>query len=146
MADTIREKIIQAAVAALNNGTPGGVPQTTRLKATPYQTADLPAMDIRPGREEMRDKQSRTQPVVLRDFSFVVTCYAKGDAVDKLLDPLIAWATKVLAGNRLGGLAHDIEESDTEWDFEHGDALYGVASITFAVTFQTKTADQEAKA
>lgn len=143
---TIREQILAAILTALNTGTPGGVPMAVRGRTMPYEAAQLPAMALYPVREEVENAGGRFGPIVKRRLTFNVEIRATGALSDQVLDPITAWLTKALAGNTLGSLTHEIEEVGTEWSVEAADKTFGMATVTFAARYQTKTADQEAKA
>lgn len=142
---TLRERIIAAALTALNTGRPPGVPEATRLKTTPYEPLQLPAMTIYPVREDVEEVGGRFGPIVSRTLTFRVECRATGEPVDQKLDPLLAWATKALAGNNLNGLVIDIAEIGTEWAVEPAEAVHGIALVDFTALYATKTNDQEAE-
>lgn len=141
---TIRERILDAMVAAFNTSAPLGVPVAVRRRLPMIETSMLPFVDIMPVQEQTQSATSRlSSPVVRRTMRVKVRCWAAGDSAEAACDTMVAWATKALAGNTLGGLAHDIEELGTEWQSAIVDAQYGVAEVEFAVSYQTKTADQE---
>jgi hypothetical protein len=142
---TLRERIIDAVVTALNAGRPADVPEATRLKTTPYEPSQLPAMTVYPVREDVEDVGGRFGPLVKRALTLRVECRAIGDPVDRNLDPLLAWATKALSGNDLGGLVIDIAETGTEWAVEPAEAVHGIAVVDFTALYATKTNDQEAE-
>jgi hypothetical protein len=142
---TLRERIIAAVVTALNTGRPSNVPEATRLKTTPYEPSQLPAITVYPVREEVEDVGGRFGPIVKRALTLRVECRATGDPVDQKLDPMLAWATKALSGNDLGGLVIDIAEAGTEWAVEPAEAVHGIAIADFTALYATKTNDQEAE-
>lgn len=142
---TLRERIIAAALTALNTGRPADVPEATRLKTTPYEATQLPAMTIYPVREDVEDVGGRFGPIVKRALTLRIECRATGEPVDQKLDPLLAWATKALSGNNLGGLVIDIAEIGTEWAVEPAEAVHGIALVDFTALYATKTNDQEAE-
>lgn len=132
-------------VTALNTGTPGGVPQAARSRTKPYEAASLPAVSVYPLREAAERVGGKTGPIIKRRLTIRIECRAVGEPADQVIDPMVAWVTKALAGNTLNNLAHDIEETGTEWEVELADKAYGLASIDFSILYQTKTTDQEAK-
>lgn len=142
---TIRDQIIEAAIAKLNTSTPVGVPTATRLRMTPYEPEELPAINVFPVREEVRsDPAGRFGPVVMRSMTFRVLLHARGsDTVspDKALDDMAAWVSH-LGGQQFGGLAIDTEESSLEWLYEEEDFAYSSLAIDFRVDFKTLKSDQ----
>ena len=142
---TIRQQILEAAVTALNTGTPSGVPSAAQRRITPRDIGDLPAIDVAPGEEVVVRVGGAGGPIVKRSMKFKVRCWVKGDAPEIAADPLIAWATKALAGSRLGGLALQIDEVGTTWIYDIADDVYGVAEVEFSAEYVTKFNDQEAK-
>lgn len=140
---SIRDQILDAVVAALNTATPAGVPQAARHRLTPYELANLPAIDVAPIEEQAEGIGPRLNPsAVKRTLRFKVRCWARGDAPEVAADAMVSWATKVLAGNRLGGLAHGIEEVGTSWTDDVSNDVFGVAEVEFIAQYQTKAADQ----
>lgn len=142
---SIREQIIEAALAALNTSTPGGVPAADRLRMEPYQIEDLPAIVIMALREEIEPlKDSRWGPLVNRVLTLRVACYAAGSPADGLIDPLLTWADQALDSNQFGGLANDTLPALIEWQYAAEDQQFAVALADYRITYQTKRADATA--
>jgi hypothetical protein len=153
VAASIREQIIEAALAALNTSTPTGVPQADRLRMEPYQLADMPAMVVMPLREEVEPlKDGRWGPLVNRTLTLRIACYAYGDAIgtvggqtaDKKIDPLLTWADAALDSNQFGGLANDSLPALIEWQYAAEDQPFTVALADYRIMYQTKRADATA--
>lgn len=118
---TIREQIVAAMVAALNTGTPGGVPVTERTRriAVP-ETAALSSIVLRPVRTIPEEVGSPGSPKSLVRMTVAIEMLIAGSATDrpdKLVDPIYEWVIKALVGNNLGGLCHTITEGESAFDY-----------------------------
>lgn len=143
---TIREQIVQAAMSALNGpDKPAHVPACERVRAVGLNSTALPVMLMYP----LKESVERANPtVVKRTFTFRVDCRAAALVADSLpadalVNDMLSWATKALAGNRMGGLAHDVDESNVTWSIETADMTYVEATIDFDVSYHTLRSDQE---
>lgn len=145
MADTVRERIVQAMVTALD----GGPAPVMRKRLDALETEELPAFVIakaaepKPGDGDY-DSEERT-------FSVQVYCVvgtSESDdtaAPDKLADPLEAWAEQKLVGEEFSGLAKDVIYAGTQWVSVPGQNLDIVGSVvTFEVTYWTTRGDPTA--
>ena len=142
---SVRERIIEAALAALNTSTPVGVPQSDRLRMEPYQLGDLPAIVIMPLREEVEPlKDGRWGPLINRTLTLRVACYAAGNPADGMIDPLLTWADAALDSNQFGGLANDTLPALIEWQYAAEDQQFAVALADYRIMYQTKRADATA--
>lgn len=137
-----RETIVAAAVAALNTGTPVGVPAAERLRRRQYDAAVVQAMAVYPLREEVLRATNRHGPSVTRQLTLLVECRVKSDTPDAALDPLLEWATAALVGSTLGGVALDVQEQRTEFDFSQREDGFGLAAVEFQVSYLTRVNDQ----
>lgn len=147
---TIRKRILDEIVTALSTSTPAGVPDVVTLdKLDPHEITDLPAMSVFSGREVAEAVGgSAAGPVTRRRLEIFVQCWATGVNLHAALDPMLAWATKTLNGQRVFDgdiqLSHEIEEIGTEFDWELDERKKGRAEIEFVVSYSTKANDQEA--
>lgn len=135
---TIREQIIEAAVATVNTGAPSGVPQCTRTQMQPTESADLPAMTCFPIREEINNtKTGRWGPLLVRTLYLRFVVYATGNPADAALDPIVEWLSKQLGGSNIGGLAEDCVEHELTWQYDEGNFAVAAVAMDFRVTYQT---------
>lgn len=135
---TIREQIIEAAVAAVNTGTPTGVPQCVRTQMQPTETAALPALTCFPIREEIADnKTGRWGPLIVRTLYLRFVVYASGNPADAALDPIVLWIGQQLGGSQLGGLAQDAVEHELTWQYDEGNFAVAAAALDFRIEYQT---------
>lgn len=145
---TILEQIVAAMVTELNTGTPVGVPTAQRSRHKEIKPAEEPggAISVYPLRNQPVEVGGRWGPLTAARATILIDCTAIGTALvrpDQAVDPLRAWVVKKLAGNTYGGLAHDTEESDTTFEYEHGDAPICRAGVEMIVSYQHLTADAE---
>lgn len=146
---TVREQIITAAVAALNTGTPGGVPATERERVAAVEEQDgAGAIALYPVRDVPEEVGGGGGPLMRCRLTLAVEVWAKGTALlrpSQAVDPMLVWIVKTLAGNRLGGLAHDIVEGETIFAYEAGDNPWCRATVELIVSYQHLVSDAEAR-
>ncbi|CAJ0862102.1 hypothetical protein R77567_01617 [Ralstonia sp. LMG 32965] len=139
---SIREQIIRAAEAAVNNGTPAGVPICVRTAMQPSEQDQLPAMTVFPFRQTTNNKATgRWGDIVTHDLYLRFVVYGAGDPADGVLDPILVWLTKTLAGQQFGGLANDTVEHEINWQYDEGTFQVAAAAVDFRVEYQTLRAD-----
>lgn len=145
---SIREQILEAAVAALNANRPSGIPAATRLRGA-YAAAQLPVITVFYQDDTPRKPGGSRSPVVQRTMTLVVECRHKADqadtAIETALDPMICWVVKTLSGSTFGGLAMEVVERTTKPEVSMKEALHGRTEVPFDVLYQTKTNDMEFK-
>lgn len=143
---TIREQIIEAAVAAVNAGAPAGVPVCERTQMQPAEQAQLPAMTCFPIREEVADnKTGRWSPLIVRTLYLRFVVYASGNPADAALDPIVLWIGKQLGGSQLSGLAQDAVEHELTWQYDEGNFAVAAVALDFRITYQTLRNDPSQK-
>lgn len=139
---SLREQIIQAALALLNTSPPSGVPQTTRARVQPYDPSELPAMTIKSLRNEgQNEKEGRWGYFIQNTFSLRMEFYVAGDAADELIDPMYVWAVQQLGAQQFGSLAQDCYEGIMEWEYADQDLPYAKATLDFRVEFNSLKKD-----
>lgn len=142
MAASRREQILQAILTTLNTGAPGGVPAFTRSRTREVEVASLPQGALAPISEEVTKEGGRWNTVAVRTMEFAVDYW--NQPADAATDDGVQWITKALVGQKLGGLAHVIEELGTRWEFQGGNPPACRATVTLRVRYQSHEADQEA--
>jgi len=135
---TIREQIIEAAVAAVNSGAPAGVPACVRTVMQPAEQAQLPTITVFPVREEVDPaKAGRWGPIIVRTLYLRFVIYATGDPADGALDPIVEWVAKAIGGSQLGGLAQDAVEHELTWQYDEGNFAVAAVAMDFRIEYQT---------
>lgn len=135
---TIREQIIEAAVAAMNNSPPAGVPACVRTLMQPSEQDQLPTITTFPVREEVDPgKTGRWGPLIVRTLYLRFVIYASGDPADGALDPIVEWVARALGGSQLGGLAQDTVEHELTWQYDEGNYAVAAVAMDFRITYQT---------
>ena len=138
---TIREQIIEAAVAVLNTGTPAGVPVCNRTLMQPSEQSQLPALTVFPFREEINDKSTgKWGPLVTRTLYLRFVAYASGDPADGALEPIVAWISQ-LGGQQFGGLATDTIEHELNWQYDEGNYQVAAVAMDFRIEYPTLRTD-----
>lgn len=144
MTTTIREQIVAAVLAALNaEAKPEGVPACERVSYLAASSSNTPRMMMYPVRESVA--RHNNGPAARRELTVRIDCRAAalaGEGADTLVEGMVAWATKALAGNRLGGLANDVSEVAIDWSFEASEYLLVEASVEYSISYQTHVSDQ----
>lgn len=140
---SLREQIVQDAVAALGGaGKPTGL-RVHRSRTRPIESDTLPAVVVfllgETAEPETHDGD------VLRRLRLAVECRAAGEVPDQQLDPLVVWAVQVLKTDAaLQARVRQIEEESTEWQAEQASKVYGAAAVVFEITYTTAAEDPEA--
>jgi len=150
---SIRDKIIAAAITALNTARPGGIPAAERTRTAAIDPSELPSILVYPGLDQPEEVGGGLGPIVKSSFRILVEMRAAGTIsirADEAIDPLYVWTVKKLAGARLsdgagGFLNHDIQEGETSFQFDQGEAPYGLAVTAFLVSYQHLVGDPEAR-
>lgn len=152
---TIREQIVATAVMALNTDRPAEVPEFVRTRLDSPGAEQLPANTVYQGVESvetMRDFRpgggASRGPIVRRSVLLnveVLTKAGAGEEPDKVADPILAWATKAIAGvASFNGLSNNpADEIGTKFEYEQGETSFCRATMTFRIQYQTRADDAE---
>jgi hypothetical protein len=142
MADTVRERIAQAAKAALE--APGAPAPTYRRRIDALPQSKLPAFCIVLQPEKKTDGEGDN---IERTMMMAVICAVGNSSmdeeasIDQLSEPLTSWAEMQLVGNQFGGLATDVTYDSTEWMNVAGEIDLLGATVTFEVKYWTISGD-----
>lgn len=148
MADSIRERIVQAAVAAID-----GVGKPTGLAVHRYRTRKLeaekhlPAMVVFIGDEPVKPYTQDGE--VLRTLELAVKTRDKnpvaGTPPDQALDPYLTWLVKsLMADQTLGGLAISLKETGNVWNAdETTETVHAEAGTVFEIKYITSEDNPE---
>lgn len=139
---TIREQIIQAAIATLNTGTPAGVPQAVRSRLEPYTPGELPACTVKPVREEIEYEAEGKRSYFRRRVLTLRISYFFTGADESAADPMVQWATQKLDGQVFTSLIEDSIEALYEWEYAAEDAPYFALHQDFRIHYHTVVGDQ----
>jgi hypothetical protein len=137
---TIREQLVVAAVLALNTSTPGGVPaaERTRRAGMPEGAVEK-YIGVGPSRDLPEEVGGGGGPLMRSSLTLAVEMWAPGsdaDRPDKVVDPLYEWVVKTLGGNALGGLALDIVEGESTFEYGGGEYPYVKLTTEMIVSYQ----------
>lgn len=134
---SIREQIIQAAVARL---TPVVIAQSAKIRrqpTVPTDRAHMPALLVFPESEAVRRVNDRAERVmVLRIVALAVgtTNEAPEPVADRLL---LAAHAALLVDVTLNGLALGLEETDCDWQQEDADMEIAAMPARYHITYRT---------
>lgn len=138
---TIGEQCLEAAVAALATALDPVLVFNQRVR--PFEEGELPAVNVKMGHEIVTyiGPVQRKSQGVYRDLQMIVRMEAPGDP--PALDPMRRLAIKALMADRsLGGLAVNVSEVESEWEYEAAsDATYGVLATMFEIRYATAADD-----
>ena len=131
----------------LNTGRPGNVPEAKWDDGFPVKlTAGGTAVRLRVLKETVDHVSPPSGPWVVRQTKVAVICYAAGGAgatPAQAVDPLLAWATKALAGQKLASKSFEVDEEKGEWEWAREDLPYVAVPMFFTVPHVTSRGDQE---
>jgi hypothetical protein len=136
MTQSFRRRILAAAEARMNGSRPADVPEVrlgTRGEEPPVPGGQLTFIEDQAeaigGGVGVVSKRVMTMRVEWR--------VGGSDLLDVFdaVDPMTSWATSVLGGQRLGGLAAWVRESTTRIDEETRDLGYILVQQEFEVTY-----------
>lgn len=139
---SIRDTIIGAIITALNAANPAGVPDATRVRLAPLDPSELPAIIVRPVREEVAGIGRTMADYDQRTLEIAVDCYATGSTPDQILDVMLAWVTSILNRSKPATNAN-CTETGTSWEFEESDRTYSKATVSFKIDYHTPATSQE---
>lgn len=142
----MRAQIVAAIVAALNSGTPGGVPATEASRTFAGDEAALPSILLYPVRESPEEIHGSGGSVVRAKLLLHLEVRAKGSAgvtADTAADACLSWIGKTLPKNTFGGLALNTASGEINWSFEHGENPVVLAVQEIEVTFQHLAANPD---
>jgi hypothetical protein len=144
MAESIRERILQAIFNALDGpGKPAGL-KVTRSRRQAIEKDELPLMSVELGdTENTVPGENRRAPLLESQTDVLVISRVLG--LDTALDPLYRWARlAIMADPSLGGLALGITEVSSRVDTDDTpDADRTVETTIFRVRYVTSRFDAE---
>ena len=154
---TVRERIVAAAMTALNTGRPAGVPEFIRTRIDSPSADQLPVCTVYQGNEGVMAAHDTGQgtrsvvtrgPVVRRSLVLQVEVLTKAGTdtePDKAADPMLAWAAQSLAAaGKLAGLAdYPADEMGTKFDYEQGETSFCRSTIGFEIKYHSRTDNPE---
>lgn len=146
MTATVRNQIMDAALAMLNNSPPGGVPQTDDGRIQPYSEDELPTAVLYEIREDdQNEKEGRWSYFLKRTFTMRievrVAAPAGGDSPRAAIDPILVWIGKTLGAQQFNGLAEDCYEQHTEWQRADESRPYTMVQVDFVIEYSTLKSD-----
>lgn len=152
MADSIREQLLTAAVAALNDtGKPAGL-TVHRHRTLPLEFDDLPATVLYLVDEQLpADAQQRVRRQVVRRTCTIalehrVQLADEAQTIDQALDPLVSWGVQALVGSAaIAALKATVLEVGTKWRASDDDASRGAATTFLTLEYFTAAADPTAR-
>jgi len=129
-----REQILAAVVTALA-GTTGVGSRIFRSREDALDAAESPSLIVMPDSEE---PQELTNGLVEAKLQFSVHVFARAvSAPDTTADATAESVhAKLLAAPTLGGLAIDLSEAGTEWDFDQADQTSVIVRMRFVAWYR----------
>lgn len=146
--NSIRLRIRDAILLALNTSRPGGVPVANGRRYIPGEPLRDAEMGVFLLGESAAPGGGRMGPLTARELRGVVQPRAiafDSSHTEDAVDAALRWCTEILFDapkpTAFGELIHDIEELGTTYEVVQGDQLYVVATLQFLVRYQTQRAD-----
>lgn len=138
---SVREQLMQALMTRLNTGAPMGVPTVTRAREEPYSSDELPAITIKPQREEIDyEAEGKRSYFRRRVLTLRVSLHFTGD--DSVADPMAVWISSQLDGQVVPDLMEDCIEAQYEWEYAAEDQPYTVLHQDYRIHYHTIVGDQ----
>lgn len=141
MADSRRERILEAAKAAVEK--PGRPVDLTvhRHRTRPLERDQLPAVVLFNGIEVVL-RQTSAPSIMDRELVFRAECRAEGEPSDAVLDPYLSWVeTQLTTDPDFLALIRQIEVKKVVWDQAPSKRPVAAAAIEFVVLYRTKFGD-----
>ena len=131
---TKREQILQYLKGTTLAGTAAVGSRIYRSRADKFMPEEAPALNLLADNE---DPNENTIGQVDAQLHIEVQVYHRGTEPDRLADPVVEDVhAKVMADPRLGGLAIDIQENGTSWDFDEADRTALLVRMRFTVWYR----------
>lgn len=129
---TKREQIMVAMEAALATVT--GVTAVYRSRADKFSGADSPALNLMPDNEDPAENNTGQIDATL---AAEVQVFVRGVKPDSLADPYVQQVhAKLMTDPTLGGLAIDVSEAGTSWDFDETDRTALLVRMRYRVWYR----------
>lgn len=145
MTASVRSRIVDAAIAALNTSPPSGFPTADDTRLESYTADELPAVSVFEVREESEtEKEGRWSYFIKRTFTLRIEIRIAETLAKKAratMDPLYVWVGQTLGGNQFSGLAEDCHEALGEWQYAAEDQAYTMLQLDFRVLYSTLKSD-----
>jgi hypothetical protein len=133
---TKRELIMAALKTKLD--TISGLP-CFRSRVYPFKNNKIPAVVIEPVKE---GADNSTISKLDWDLIFTATLFVKGETPDSVGDAYMSSIhSKIMEDRSLGDLCMDIVPYGTEYDFQNGDQVLGVITMSYRLTYRTNVND-----
>jgi len=134
----VRTQIREAAATTLTGLTTTGT-SVFKSRVYPLQPADLPALIVATGSEDLALANIGAAPSQLREVDLIISGIARGGTdVDLEMDQIAAEVETALTRASFSGLVKSCELRNLEPEMSgEGDAEHGVIEMTFAVQYVT---------
>lgn len=130
---TIRENILARLKSTTLVAIPG-VTKVYRSRADKFGLSDAPALNVLADNEQPSEN---TIGKVDADLHVEVQVYHRGTEPDRLADPVVAAVhAAMMADTTLGGLAFDVTEDGTSWDFDEADGTALIVRMRYIVRYR----------
>jgi hypothetical protein len=129
-----REQILSAIVAQLA-GTTGVGTRIFRSREDALASTEAPSIIVMPDGEDILS-DGVIGPID-KHLAVKISVYARGVQPDSAADPVVESAyTKIMADPSIGGLAIDVIENGTVWEFDQADHLAVMVGTRFLVWYR----------
>lgn len=129
-----REQIMQRLKTTTLAGTAGVGARIYRSRADKFMPEEAPALNLLADHEEPNEN---TIGKVDAKLHIEVQVYHRGNEADRLADPVVEDVhAKLMADTLLGGLAVDVTEDGTSWDFDEADKTALLVRMRYIVWYR----------
>jgi len=131
---SIRESILAYIKGATLAGTAGVGTKIYRSRADSFTPDEAPALNVLIDNEQPNED---TIGKVNADMHIEVQVYHRGSEPDRLADPIVLDVhARMMADTTLGGIAFDVTEDGTSWDFNEADKTALVVRMRYIVRYR----------
>lgn len=132
---TIREQIMQYLKGTTLIGTAGAGSRVFRSRADKFTPDESPAINLVPDNEQPNeDTIGKVNAMLHVEVQVYVRAASEADSVaDAVIESV---HSKIMADPQLGGLAFDISEDGTSWDFDEADRTALIVRMRYVVQYR----------
>lgn len=131
---TKREQILQYIKGTTLVGTAGAGTRVYRSRADKFTPGEEIAINLLADNEQPNED---TIGKINADLFVEVQIYNRGAEADRLADPTVEDIhARMMADTTLGGLAFDISENGTTWDFDEADKTALIIRMRYQIRYR----------
>lgn len=146
MTDSIALQAVDAAIEALNEEAPTGMPEAGNRRHLEGEKVTEPRIGVFLGDESVLAPRQNSvhDPLARRQTVLAVQCIGVTDDIEKLdecVDPMLQHVVATLGRSNLEGLVYSLREQSTTRRAYYMDTYVMVLTVVFEMSYQTKRDD-----